>query len=327
MNNRRKLIVALGAGALVAPFASLAQQPGKIYRIGYLGLSSPSTFALQMDALRTGLSDFGYVEGKNLVIEYRWAEGKYERLPELAAELVKLNIEVLVTTGTPGTIAAKGATVTIPIVMTTSGDAVGAGLVASLARPGGNVTGSTFFVPELMAKRIELIKEAIPRAKRIAVLQNADDLSNIPVRKAMDATAKALKVDLPKFEVRAVSEFEDAFAAMAKGRVDGVVVQEEALLSSNTKSIAEHAAKHRIFSASAPAFADAGCAIGYGVNSFNLYRRTGYFVDKLLKGAKPADIPVERPTRFEVIINLKTAKSLGVKIPGSILVRADKVIE
>ena len=195
MNNRRKLVIAFGAGALTVPFAPFAQQPGKMYRIGYLGLSSASGFALQMEALLTGLRDFGYVEGKNLVIEFRWAESKYERLPELAAELVKLNVEVLVTTGTPGTLAAKSATVTIPIVMTTSGDAVGAGLVASLARPGGNVTGSTFFVPELMAKRLELIKEVIPRAKRVAVLQNADDISNAPVRSAASRPLDTLNED------------------------------------------------------------------------------------------------------------------------------------
>jgi len=327
MNNRRKLIVALGASALVSHLSSFAQPQAKVWRVGYLGLSSASGFVPQIEALRTGLRDYGYIEGKNLVIEFRWADGKYERLPELAAELVNLKVDVLVTTGTPGTIAAKSATVTTPIVMTTSGDAVGAGLVASLARPGGNVTGSTFFVPELMAKRIEFIKEAMPRAQRIAVLQNADDISNVPVRKAMDATAKSLKIELQKFEIRSLVEFENIFTAMVKGRVDAVVVQEEVLFSSNTKSVAEHAARHRIFSAGAPQFATVGCVIGYGANTLDLFRRVGYFADKIFKGAKPAEIPVERPTKFELIVNMKTAKTLGIKIPNSILVRADKVIE
>ena len=327
MNNRRKLVIALGAGALIAPLASFAQQQGKVWRIGYLGPTSASGFALQMEALRAGLRDLGYVEGKNLVIETRWADGKYERLPELAVELVNLKIEVLVTSGTPGTIAAKSATVTIPIVMTSSGDPVGAGLIASLARPGGNVTGMTIVTPQLMAKRLELIKEAMPRTHRVAVLQNADDLSIVPVHKAMEATAKPLKIEIQRFEIRAVNEFENVFAAMAKSRVEAVVVQEDTLLSSNYKSLAEHAAKRRIFSAGGSLFADAGCVIGYGTNSRDIFRRTGYFVDKIFKGTKPADIPVEQPTKFEMIINLKAAKALGVKIPQSILVRADKVIE
>ena len=329
MITRRKLLIAVGAGALAAPLVSFAQQqPGKVYRVGILHAASDSSYASQqVEALRAGLRDLGYVEGKNIVIEYRWAEGKYDRLPELAAELVRLKVDVLVTHGTPGTRAAKQTTTTTPIVSASSGDAVATGLVASLARPGGNITGSTFFVPELMAKRLELLKEAMPRTRRVAALVNRDDPSTVPVFKAMEITARSLKIELQKFEVRGPNEFDSAFSAMAKSRVDGVVVQEDSMLTTNARSIADLAAKQRISSAGFPAFAEAGGLIGYGVNTVELFRRAAYFVDKILKGAKPGDIPVERPTKFELVINMKTAKALGIKLPTAILLRPDRVIE
>jgi putative ABC transport system substrate-binding protein len=327
MNNRRKLVIALGASSLALPFGSFAQQPAKIYRIGFLGAGSVSGSAKRVDALRASLRNLGYMEGTNIVIEFRWAEGKYDRLPDLAIELVRLKIDVLVTYSTPGTQAAKRATTTIPIVMVTSGDAVAAGLVASLARPGGNVTGSTFFNPDLMAKRLELLKEAMPRITRVAVLLNPDNDSMKPILQAMEIAARLLKLDLQQFEVRGPGEFESVFSAMAKRRISALAVPEDGMFNDNPRAIADLAAKQRLPSIGFGEFAEAGGLIGYGVNFLELYRRAAYFVDKLLKGAKPDDIPVEQPTKFDMMINMKTAKALGIKIPNSILVRADKVIE
>src|SRR5258705_3999780 len=222
------LVVVLAVGLAFGPLAPQAQQAAKVHRLGFLGATSPGK---GVEELRAGLRELGYVEGKNLVIELRWADGNYDRLAALAFELVRLNVDLILTGGTAGVRAAKQATTTIPIVMTTSGDAVASGLVASLARPGGNVTGSTFFVPELMSKRLELLKEAMPRAARVAVLVNADDPSHVPVLEAMENTAKSLKVEIQKFAVRRPSELESAVAAMAKSRVHVVVVQEDSLLT------------------------------------------------------------------------------------------------
>ena len=328
MITRRRLVIALGAGALAAPLASFAQQqPAKVARIGFLGAGYAIGQMAPVEALRASLRDLGYVEGKNIFIEYRWADGKYDRLPDLAAELVRLKVDVLVTYGTPGTRAAKQATTTIPIVMATSGDAVAVGLVASLARPDGNVTGLTFFDPELSAKRLELLKEAMPRLTRVAVLLNPDNPAKGPSLQAMGITAKSLKVGLQQFDVRGPNEFERAFSAMAKGRVNAVWIHQDPMLYANIKVIANLAAKQRLPSIGFPEFAEAGGLIGYGVNFLELYRRAAVFVDKILKGAKPGDLPVERPTKFELVINLKTAKALGIKIPQTLLQRADKVIE
>jgi putative ABC transport system substrate-binding protein len=327
MNNRRKLVMSLGAGAFAVPFRLFAQQPNKVARIGYLGNSYAAGGAGSVEALRAGLRDLGYVEGKNIAFEFRWAEEKYERLSDLATELVRLKVDVLVTGGTPAIRAASQATSTIPIVMATSGDAVATGLVTSLARPGGNVTGSTFFGPELSAKRLELLKEAIPRITRVAVLQNPDNVVVGPAFRAMETTAKALKVGLQTFSVRKPGEFESAFAAMVKQRIDAVVIDEDALLDANSRMIVDIAMKKRLPASGYLNLAEAGGMIGYGANRLGLYRRAAYFVDKILKGSKPADIPVEQPTKFELVVNLKTAKTLGIKIPNSVLVRADKALE
>ena len=328
MNNRRKLFVALGAGALTAPFASFAQQQGKVWRIGFLGAVSASGIAGWVEALRAGLRDFGYVEGKNLVIEFRWAEGKYERLPQLAAELVRLKVDIIVAQGTPGILAAKSATTTIPIVMASSGDPVAAGLVASLARPGGNVTGMAGFAPEGAAKRLEVLKDALPRTQKVAVLFNPDSpLSMAVIFPAMEATAKSLRLELQQFPVRGPSEFDGAFAAMAKRRVDAVVTTDDAVSIANAGAIANLASKMRLPSVGLPEFAEAGGLMAYGVNRLELFRRAAHFVDRILKGAKPADLPVEQATRFETVVNLKTAKALGIAIPQSFLLRTDRVIE
>ena len=327
MNKRRKVVVALGASAL-APLASFAQQQPKIPRIGFLGPSSAVGIATRLEAFRVGLRDFGYVEGKTIFIDYRWAEGNYGRLPGLAAELVGLNVDVIVTHATNGSRAAKQATTTIPIVMAATGDAVGSGLVANLARPGGNMTGSTFFSPEISTKRMELIKEAVPRITRVAYLLNLDNPVNTgPILRAMEIAASALKIELQQYGVRDAGDFSSAFAAMAKKTIDAVVTSEDALIVAHIMRIVELAAKQRILSIGGIDSAEIGGLIGYGANRPESFRRAAYFVDRILKGAKPADLPIEQPTQFEMVINMKIAKALGVKIPQSILVRATRVIE
>jgi len=327
VNNRRKLLVALGAGALAAPLTSFAQQKGKVWRIGFLGAPSASGFAHWMEALRAGLRDLGYVEGKNLAIEFRWAEGHYQRLPELAAELVRLKVEVIVTHGVPGTGAAKSATTTIPIVMALSGDPVATGLVASLARPGGNVTGMTGINPEVAAKRLELLKDAFPRTRQVAVLFNSDNPAAILSLRAMEATAKSLKLELHQFGVRGPGDFGSAFAAMAKRRVDAVVFGDDGVLTANAGALANLAAKMRLPSVGITEFVEAGGLMAYGANRREMFRRAAYFVDRIFKGAKPGDLPVEQATRFETVLNLKTAKALGLQFPQAVLARADRVIE
>jgi len=267
------------------------------------------------------------VEGKDIVIEYRWAEGKTDRLADLAAELVRLKLDVLVTVGTPGTLAAKRATTAIPIVMAGSGDAVASGLVASLARPGGNITGLTDSVPELMAKHLELLKQILPRSSRVAVLLNPGNPSNAAVLKTMESTAGSLKVELQRFEISGPDAFESAFSTMTQRRVDAIVVTTDSLFNNNVKAIADLAAQKRLPSAGTKEFAEAGGTIGYGLNFHENYRRAAYFVDRILKGTKPADLPVEQPTKFELVINLKTAKALGLTIPQTLLQRADQVIQ
>jgi len=327
MNRRRKSLFAMGAGALAVPLASLAQQQAKVWRIGFLGPSSAAGSEGRVEALRAGLREFGYLEGKNITIDFRWAEDRYERLPGFAGELARLKPDVIVTHGAAGVRAAKNATAAIPIVMAAVGDAVAVGLVASLARPGGNITGSTFFALELYGKRIELLKEIFPRAKRFAFLLNPDNPSSAPTYAATESTAKLLKVGLQQFATRDPGELDSAFSAMVKSRVDAVAVQEDPVFIRYFKAIAESAAKRRLPVASGPELAEAGGLLGYGPNLLEMFRRAAYFVDRMLKGAKPGDLPVERPTRFELVINAKAARQIGVTIGQSILIRADKVIE
>jgi putative ABC transport system substrate-binding protein len=329
VKTRRKLIIAGGAalGSVAVPFACLAQQQGKVWRIGFLGSTSAVDAASRLDVFRAGLRDLGYVEGKNILIEYRWAEDKYERLGELAADLVRSRVDVIVTYGTPGTRAAKLATTTIPIVMTSSGDAVATGLVAGLARPGGNVTGLAFFSPEISAKRLEMLKEAVPRVTQVAYLLNPANSVAVANLKAMETTARILKIGLRSVEARHPGDLEGAFAAMASQHVDAVSVGQDSMLVANYRGIAARAAKQRLTSISSKEFAEAGGLIGYGHNSLELWRRGATYVDKIFKGARPADLPIEQPTRFELVVNMKTAKVLGVTIPQTVLVRADRVIE
>jgi putative ABC transport system substrate-binding protein len=324
---RREFITLLGGAAVAWPLAADAQQTAKVARIGFLGSTFASNWASRVEAFRSGLRDLGYVEGENIAVEFRWAEERYDRLADLAAELVRLKVDVLVTFGTPGSLVAKRATKTIPIVMVHSGDAVAAGIVASLPRPGGNLTGMTYFVPELMGKRIEWLKELIPRITQVAILVKPDNPFFGPAIRSLENSAKSLNVSLQQFEARAPNDFADAFATMAKDGVDAVVILEDAVFVSNARAIADLAVKHRLSSAGFNEFAEAGGLIGYGVDFFEMYRRAGGFVDKILKGAKPADIPVEQATKFVAVINLKTAGALGLNVPPMLLARADEVIE
>jgi putative ABC transport system substrate-binding protein len=321
--------LALLAGALAAPLASFAQQPqGTVPRIGFLISETLSSQARRVEALRSGLLDLGYVEGKSIAIEVRSADGRYDRLPELAAELTRLKVDVLVAFGIKAVVAAKHATTTIPIVVpATASDLVAMGLISSLARPGGNITGSAMFGPETAAKQVELFKEAVPRITRVAVLLNPANAARGVILQSMRATANSLKLELQPFEVRTPKEFGRTFSAMIRGRVDALAVSQDTLFGSNASEIADGAARQRLPSTGNKEFAEAGGLIGYGANNAELYRRGAYFVDRILKGTKPADLPVEGPTRFELVVNMKTAKALGIKIPQSILIRADKVIE
>ena len=318
---------ALALNIIAAPLAAEAQQAGRVYRIGFLGATSASGYAPQVQAFRGGLRDLGYVEGKNLAIDFRWAEGKYARLPELAAELVLLKPDVLVTHAPAGTLAAKRATATIPIVMGVVGDAIAMGLVESLARPGGNVTGSSFFFPELNAKRLEVLKEALPRVSRVGVLLNPDNPANVATLRAMEETARSVKIRLHAVDVRSPAEFEGAFATMVKGRVGALAVYDDAMLIAEAARIAHLARKNRLPTIGFIEYAKAGGLLAFGVNFPDLWRRAAGFVDRILKGAAPGDLPIEQPTRFELVVNLKTAKALGLTIPPSVLVRADEVIQ
>jgi putative ABC transport system substrate-binding protein len=304
-----------------------AQQPPKVPRIGFLGAASPSANTPRTDAFRQGLRELGYVEGKNIVIEYRWAEGKFDRLPDLAAELVRLKVDVVVTAGSAATRPAKGATVTIPIVMAQDNDPVGDGFVASLARPGGNITGLSTLAPELSGKRLELLKESAPRLSRVAVFGSSTNPGTAQALRETELAAGAFGVKLQYLEVRDPPDIETAFREALKGRADAVLVLGSAVLTSQRKQIAELAAKSRLPTISyLPEFAEDGGLMTYGANIRDLFHRAATYVDKILKGAKPADLPVEQPKKFELIINLKAAKQIGLTIPPNVLARANRVI-
>lgn len=327
MNKRRKLVVTLGLAPLVAPLRLFAQQAGKTYRIGFLGAGWQTTVAKQFAALREELRTLGYVEGKNLVIEHRWAEGKYDRLPGLAAELIDLKVDVLVTSGTPGSQAAKRATTTVPIVVASIGDIVTSGIVTNLARPGGNITGSSYFSLELYGKRLELLRDAFPRTRKVAIVLNPDNRSSGPIYLASEKAAKSLKLELRRFDVRSPQDFKNVFAEIAKYRADAAVVHQDAMLTANFREFVDFALKARLISIGFPEYAEFGGLLGYGIDQTDQYRRAAAFVDKILKGTKPGDIPVEQASKFELIANRKTAKAIGVKFPDLILQRVNKVID
>jgi ABC-type uncharacterized transport system substrate-binding protein len=306
-----------------------AQQPTKIPRIGLLRSGSATSHASSHEVFRQGLRELGYEEAKNILIEYRYAEGRSERWSALASELVRLKVEIIVVGGSGVARAAQEATKTIPIVVGTAGDLIGTGLIASLARPGGNITGSTELSPEVAGKRLELLKEAVPKASRVAVLVGAGPRSTSrDDMREMETPARQLSVNIQSVEVRDPSEFQAAYAAMTKQRVNAVIIVRGSFTVFHKKQLAELAAKSRLPSmCEGQDLAQDGCVIAYGPDRLHNWRRAAVFVDKILKGTKPSDIPVEQPTKFEFVINLKIAKQIGLTIPPNVLVRADRVIK
>ena len=329
MTTRRNLLIALGAGALTAPIASFAQQqPAQISRIGLLSPFSPSDTTLWHEAFRQGLRDLGWVEGKNIRIEYSYANGRNDRLPELIVDLLRLKVDIVVTAVTNDSLAAKNATKAIPIVMAAAGDPVATGIVMSLARPGGNITGLSQMAPELIGKRLELLKDIVPKLSRVVVLWNPEDPVSALSWKEIQLPARKLEVELHSLEVRSSSGLDKAFEDTIKARVGALAIMPSVVFLTNLKRIADFAAKNRLPSIfHLREFADSGGLVAYGVDRSDLFRRAATYVDKILKGAKPGDLPIEQPTKFELVINLKTAKALGIKISQQMLLRADKVIE
>ena len=303
-----------------------AQQPKKVFRIGFLAAGTAGRAGPTSEALRQGLRQLGYIEGQNIIIEYMHAQSRFERLPDLAADLVRLKVDVIVTVGTPATIAVKQVTTTIPIVMVGTGDPVGNGLVASLARPRGNITGLSALTTELSGKRLELLKETFPKISRVAFfIWNPDNPANKSALKETEAAAKALGLKLQSFPYRNLGDLDEAFSTITKSNVDALTLTRGRYVS---QRIIDLAAKSRL-----PAIypvtedADRGGLMAYGISDVDLHRRAATYVDKILRGAKPADLPVEQPMKFEFVVNLKTAKQLGLTIPPNVLARADKVIK
>jgi len=312
---------------LALPFPGQAQQPTKIPRLGYLSAASPSAIAARTEAFRQGLRELGYVEGKNIVIESRHVVEKLDRLSELATELVRLKVDVIVTTGPSSTRAVKKATSTIPIVMAWDNDPVANGFIGSLARPGGNITGLSTLAPELSGKQLELLKETIPRLSRVAVLGISTQPGNAQALREVEVAARAFRVQLQYLDVLDPKDIETAFRAARKGRADAVLVLASPILSSQRTQVVELAAKSRLPAIYPwPEFVEDGGLMTYGVSITDLFRRAATYVDKILKGRTPADLPVEQPMKFEFIVNLKAAKQIGLTIPPNVLVRANKVI-
>ena len=329
--DRRTFVGVLAGGILTAPMGAPAQQAARALRVGYLGYSPPALERHLLESFRQELRALGYVDRQNLVIEYRSAEGKRERFPELVDELVRLKVDVIVTLATPAALAAKQATSTIPIVVAAMADPIGDGLVTSLARPGGNVTGSTFLGPRLVPKRLELLKEVVPKASHVAVLWHPGIYSERTMRDMLQETegaARTLSVQLQLVGVSSPDDFGKAFSAISRDHSEGVIVFPSPMLYLEHRNIVDQVARNRL-----PAVypwreaVDAGGLVAYGANIPDTVRHAAVLVDRIRKGAKPGDLPIEQPTKFELVINLKTAKSLGLTIPPSLLQRADQVIE
>src|SRR4051812_20852393 len=328
MISRRRMVIGLGASALTVPFASFAQQKGKVTRIGFLS-PFPSASDQQLPVFKQQLRNSGHVEGKTFTLDYLSAEGNYDRLPALAAELVKRDVDVILAAGgTPAAIPAKNATRTIPVVFVGVADPVGQGMVASLARPGGNVTGISSQQLETGVRALALLKETIPSAKHVAILTNPTNLSLDPVVAQMKAAGKTLNLELTVIPVKASGEFEGAFAEIARLRPAGVAVLVDAMFLDEAGRIAALAAKYKLPTVGGHnSIPEAGGLMSYGSNRLDLARLAAILVDKILKGAKPGNLPIEQPTKFDFIINMKTAKALGIKIPDSVTVQATKLIK
>ena len=330
MNNRRKLVVALGAGALAAPLSLFAQQPGKVWRVGFLGASTrPASIETSfIGGFVQGMHELGYIEGKNLAIEWRFADNQRDRLAGLVAELVQLKVDVIAVLGSPGAFAAQKATTTIPIVFMGPGDPVGIGLVKSLARPGGNTTGVSSNNSEIGPKRLEMLRAMVPGLSRVAVLVNPDTRGNILSLETIVAAGPKLGIAVLRVDARTPQEIDNAFARIKREKAGALIVHLDALFEAQKDQLAQLSAKQRLpCMASDRIYVEAGCLMSYGGSLAGLTRRAATYVDKIFKGTKPADLPVEQPMTFELIINGKTAKALGLKIPQSLLIMADKVIE
>ena len=330
--DRRAFIGTLAGGLLAVPFAVRAQQVGKIYRIGFLaaGWGAGTAYLRPLEAFRQGLRELGWVEGQNVLIEYRFAEGRLDRFPSLAQELVRLKVDVIAASPTPAALAARGATRTIPIVGMSLTEPVEVGLVASLARPGGNVTGVTYAVDtDIFGKQLELLKGILPKVRRGAVLSNPGNSPAQPlIMTRIEGAARSLGLQLQLLEARGSGEFDGAFAAMTKERAGALLVTGDPMFFLHRARLADLAEKHRLPAMSTQGqWVEAGGLVAYGPSFPDMYRRAATYVDKILKGANPGDLPIEQPTKFELVINLKTAKALGLSIPESLLLRADQVIE
>lgn len=322
---RREFITFLG-GAASWPFTARAQDSGKLFRIGFLGSTSANGLRERTKAFRDGLRVLGHEEGRDIVIKTRWADGHYERLPMLLAELIASKVDVIVTHGTPGALAAKQATMTIPIVVAVVGDALNSGVVSNLAKPEANLTGSTFFGPELAAKRLEILKEAMPNLLTVGVLTNLANPMNEPIMPQMREVASSRKLTLRQYDARSPADFDGVISAM-KADIGAFVLLDDSMLIDNAPAIGKLALKHDLPSIGFPAYAEADGLLGFGIDFPEIFRRAATFVDKILKGAKPADLPFERASKFETVVNLKTAKAIGIELPTAVLLRADQVIE
>lgn len=324
---RREFMLALG-GAVAGPLVARAQQPAKIWRIGMLETISPDLNAKNIEALKRGLRDLGYVENQNYVLEYRSADGDSERFPAFADELVRLRVDLIVTRGTPAARAAKSATESIPIVMAAIGEPLGTGVVASLARPGGNVTGLSGFVTELAGKRVELLKELRPGTSIAAFFSNMANPVVPPQWEVTQKAAQALGIEVSLLDVRSTDDIPAAFETAVARRVEALLFGIEAVVQANRQLIADLAARHRLLSIyPSREFVEAGGLVAYGVSYPDLYFRSAFLIDKIFRGAKPGDLPVEQPTKLEFIVNLKAAKAIGLTVPPLLIARADEVIE
>jgi putative ABC transport system substrate-binding protein len=326
---RRRDFIKVVAGSAVAwPLAARAQQAGKIARIGFIGNSTAALEANVIGPFRDGLRELGYEEGRNLIIEFRWAEGKYDRFPALIAELLAAKVDVIVTAGTPPTQAIKKATSTIPLVFIAVGDPVGTGIVLSLARPGGNITGVSSIAPDLDGKRLELLREVVPKLAHVAIFLNPANAFHAKSMRQLRVAAQSLDIKLQSLEVDKSEQLDDAFAAIVKKRPDALLILADRVFLHNRKRMMEFATQQRLPSVNPyRELVEAGGLMSYGPSYEDLHRRAAVYVDKILKGAKPADLPVEQPTKFEFVINLKTAKALGLAVPQALLAHADEVIE
>jgi putative ABC transport system substrate-binding protein len=326
--NRRAFITLLGGAAVAWPLSAHAQQAAKVPRIGFLGNSTAVLETNLVGPFRDGLRDLGYEEGRNIVIEYRWAEGEYERLPALIGELIASKVDVIVTAGTPASLAVKRATSSVPLVMIAVGEPVATGLVASLARPGGNVTGVTSISPEIEGKRLELLREVVPGVSHIAVLWNAASPVQVIQERETRAAAQVLGMKMLSLGIRTREDIDDAFAAIVRERPGALFVLADRLFLHHRTRIMDFAVQHHLPGVHAyRELVEAGGLMSYGPSYADMHRRAATFVDKILKGEKPADLPVERPVKFELVVNLKAAKALGLDVPPMLLARADEVIE